>query len=741
MTITYKNLIGYSSELSTVPGAAVDFMVSSRDPFDASIVRLQHDPNDSEPQGFLAEVVTSLGSYRAEEQTLKLGSRIHIPQQHGSLCPQSFSISAWIYPTRLGKDLQLVLGCWGEESGFGLFVSSAGTTLRIGRTGEIASTTPLAGLRDREWYFIAASYDHATGRAEVVSRPMRPRPWPDLAEGGSYDIGIGDHKVASGFFTIAGLQDRKGHSLWSFNGKIEDPRLLDLALRDTDLVGLGDRENWRRWVENTVGAWDFSQAISSRDVVDLSGNDNRGVVVNMPTRAMTGHDWSGEVTHWLSRPEEYGAIHFHDDDLDDARWSRTFTFNVPKDLESGAFAAHLRSESEADFIPFWVSPIPGKERADVAFLASTLTDIAYANSHEAVKNPSLAQSFAGLDDIRPLLNAEDHTMLKLGLLSQYDLHSDGSGVCYASRRRPLLSMRPGYLFPIAQAYHGFSADLCALRWLDEKSYSYEVITDETLHSRGVSALSPFRTIVTGSHPEYWTRPMMTALQEYLLQGGRLMYLGGNGFYWVTSIPEFDPSLTEVRRGQYGSTPWEAAPGESGHSTSGEPGGLWRHHGKSPFSIVGSSCTSFGAGPARPYERTPESYQRDVAWIFEGVESPTFGDSGRFLGGAGGWEIDRADVRNGTPPHAVVLARADGFSDLYHTILEDLQSSDWSQSGSTGPRPHADIVYLEYPNGGAVFGVGSLCWLGALEVENYAGPVSRITENVLRRFSVSSSADS
>ena len=741
MTTEYKRLIGYSSELSTVPGIALDFMVSSQDPFDASIVRLQHEPSDGEPQGFSAEVVANLGSYRAEEQTLSLGSRIHVPQQDGSLCPRSFSISAWVYPTRLGKDLQLVLGCWGDEHGFGLFVSSTGTTLRVGRTGGIASTAPLAGLREREWYFVAGSYDHATGNAEVVSRPMRPPPSPDYADSHTDNVGIGDHSVASSFFSIGGAQDRRGHARWSFNGKIEDPRLLNLALRETDIVGLGDREGWRRWRNTTVGAWDFSQAISSRDVVDLSGNGNTGVVVNMPTRAMTGHDWSGEVTHWPSRPEEYGAIHFHDDDLADARWSPSFTFKVPKDFESGAYAAHLRSDSEEEFIPFWVCPRPGQERADVAFLASTLTDIAYGNSHEAVKNPSLAKTFGGWDDIRPLLTAADHTMLKLGLLSQYEVHSDGSGVCYASRRRPLLSMRPGYVFPLTQAYHGFSSDLCGLRWLDKKGYSYEVITDEILHGQGANALAPFRTVVTGSHPEYWTRRMMVALQEYLLEGGRLIYLGGNGFYWVTSIPEFDPSLSEVRRSQYGSSPWEADPGESGHSTTGEPGGIWRYHGNNPASIVGTGFTAFGAGPAQPYKRTAASYHPRVAWIFDGVESPTFGDSGRFLGGAAGWEIDHADVRKGTPSHTVILATADGFSGLYHTTLEDLQASDWAQSSHTRPPIRADIVYLEYPNGGAVFSVSSMCWLGALEVENYAGPVSRITENVLRRFSISASSDS
>ena len=40
------------------------------------------------------------------------------------------------------------------------------------------------------------------------------------------------------------------------------------------------------------------------------------------------------------------------------------------------------------------------------------------------------------------LPAEDAQMRESGLLSLYDLHSDRSGVCYSSSRRPLLNLRP-----------------------------------------------------------------------------------------------------------------------------------------------------------------------------------------------------------------------------------------------------------------------------------------------------------
>jgi N,N-dimethylformamidase len=53
------------------------------------------------------------------------------------------------------------------------------------------------------------------------------------------------------------------------------------------------------------------------------------------------------------------------------------------------------------------------------------------------------------------------------------------------------------------------------------------------------------------------------------------------------------------------------------------------------------------------------------------------------------------------------------------------------------RPHrfsrADLAYLEYPNGGAVFSAGAICWRASLSALDYGNTVSRVTENVLRRF--------
>jgi len=89
---------------------------------------------------------------------------------------------------------------------------------------------------------------------------------------------------------------------------------------------------------------------------------------------------------------------------------------------------------------------------------------------------------------------------------------------------------------------------------------------------------------------------------------------------------------------------------------------------------------------------------------------------------------------GTPPHTLLLAQSYGHSDAYQQVVEEVNTSDSRQGGTVNPLVHADLAFLEYPNGGAVFSTGSIAWSGSLSYNNYTNNVSRITENVLRRFS-------
>ena len=115
-------------------------------------------------------------------------------------------------------------------------------------------------------------------------------------------------------------------------------------------------------------------------------------------------------------------------------------------------------------------------------------------------------------------------------------------------------------------------------WLAAKGFSHDVITDEDLDREGLPLLAPYRAVVTGSHPEYVSDAMMGAFEGYLDQGGRLVYLGGNGFYWQTVFHAQDRGIIECRKSE-GVRNSDPGPGERHHAFDGQLGGLWRNRGR------------------------------------------------------------------------------------------------------------------------------------------------------------------
>ena len=93
-----------------------------------------------------------------------------------------------------------------------------------------------------------------------------------------------------------------------------------------------------------AAAWDFSLGVPSSEVTDVSGNELHGRTVNKPTRGMTGWNWNGSETAWIHAPDQYGAIHFHDDDLYDAG----FGFAV-EDGPAGSFLEQFRRDYGMSF--------------------------------------------------------------------------------------------------------------------------------------------------------------------------------------------------------------------------------------------------------------------------------------------------------------------------------------------------------------------------------------------------------
>ena len=98
---------------------------------------------------------------------------------------------------------------------------------------------------------------------------------------------------------------------------------------------------------DVVGAWDFhaniTTNIASTCIIDTSPSMLNGSIINMPVRAMTGFNWTGDEIIYHHKPEEYGAIHFHDDDIDDARWDVDFELKIPEGLKEWSLCCSFKN--------------------------------------------------------------------------------------------------------------------------------------------------------------------------------------------------------------------------------------------------------------------------------------------------------------------------------------------------------------------------------------------------------------
>jgi N,N-dimethylformamidase len=240
-------------------------------------------------------------------------------------------------------------------------------------------------------------------------------------------------------------------------------------------------------------------------------------------------------------------------------------------------------------------------------------------------------------------------------------------------------------------------------------------------------------VINGSHCEYYSEPMMDGVEDYLAEGGRLLYLSGNGYYWVVGFRDDEPWTMEVRKLEAGSRAWQARPGEHYLASTGERSGLWRHRNRAPQKLVGTGFTSEGMDSSVPYRRMPDSYHRAVSWIFEGVEGEVFGDFGLAGGGAAGLEVDRYDLTLGTPPHARILASSEAFTDNYPLVQEDIMFTIPGLGGTQHPLVRADMVYFTTPQDGAVFSTSSISWASALPCNGFDNSVSRVMKNVVDAF--------
>ncbi|MBM3548818.1 MAG: LamG domain-containing protein [Alphaproteobacteria bacterium] len=720
------SVMGYADRRSVRVGERIQFKVSvdGSPSYKATIVRLISPQSFPQPHApdfkFETMACPVNGEHKGQHHEIPAGSYAEIPAHPKLSRLTSCTLVASIWPTLPGSGEQAILGTVDGSGGLGLHLDKEGRLALV--VGGQHFVLPRK-LRPRRWSFVAASLDAEAGVAILYAREAELYQFDTLGAASKRFTRVPTPAPSERPFRIAAAHDGP-KAIRHFNGKIERPRVLGRALSLNDLDRLAPAGPTGPAHVDAIADWDFSRDISSEIVSDVSHNGLWGRTINLPTRAVASSNWNAERHDWRAVPEQYGAIHFHDDDIYDALWPTAFEVTIPDGWKSTTYALRLEAGDSEFWVPFFVRPKQGEAKARCAFLVPTCTYAAYSNFRSRVEG-RWSELYHGRVTV---LDRTDFLMEEYPDLgsSTYDPHRDGSLTLYSSMMRPVTNFRP------TGRVYKFCQDMFFIAWLEHQKIDYEIVTDDDLHYEGVAAISDYACIFTGSHPEYYSTEMLDAVESFLRRGGRFMYLGGNGFYWRTAYHATLPGVVEVRRAGQGFLASDVER-ESNMSFTGEIAGTWHRVGRPPQLICGVGMVTQGFDACTGYKRTKESHDPRAAFIFKDVKEEIVGDFGVLMGGAAGYEIDRHDVSLGSPRHSLRLA-----SSWNHTNVYDISVPSFTdlvpKPNEDAPDPvRADIVFFETPGGGAVFSVGSIAWSGSLSWNNYDNNIERITRNVLMRF--------
>lgn len=681
------------------------------------------------------DVVVDLPPVRVRPQDTAVGSYlVGQPRPGASSSALQVTLGAFVWFGRCAADVQTVVDL---DSQVRLELRAGGVAVSVAGS-VVAQTTELT---THSWYLVAATIDAGTATAWAIPvASSRGAILSDARAANPVSVDLTGTVTVAAHSSTTPVRIENGAIAVArdhFTGKVESPFVGEGALDREALVGVaraGTRIEHMEGLE-LAAAWDLAPWPDSPPGMVRGTADGQAdaVLVNGPSRGVTGRTFTGRRLSFTDAPEEYAAIHFHSTDLLDAGWDPALTFELPKSLESGVYGVRVEVGDSVDTVPITVAPRSSDDRRDIVLVLPTFTYLAYANEEMyADSDPDRLESIGMPVPAEEWARAGNRSFG----LSLYDTHRDGSGVMFSTARRPIVNFRRGYAsWIVGGGGRNFSLDMAMVEWLDRRGIEVDVITDFELHERGSEYLAPYAVVMSGSHPEYTSEQMLDALTEYRDGGGSIAYLGGNGWYWVTGVYPTDPLVVEIRRGHAGIRKWESMPGEVTLYSTGDPAGLWRHRGRPPQELVGVGFAAQGWGDSTPFRRLPAAQDPQHAWIFEGVGPDPIGDYGSVMGGAAGDEVDRADHALGTPVDAALLATSSGgHSNAYQRVLEEigLNRPD-AHGGQQDPEVRADIVYFRTQSGGEVFSTGSIAWFGALLHREGDNAVSRITENVLRRF--------
>jgi N,N-dimethylformamidase len=747
-----RTIVGYSSELTTRPGDSIEFMVTALKggTYEADLVRVVNGDNLSryKDQFKVVRVDSSFaGNYTGANQPLNSGSYVHVEDASALDGLKSFTVAAWIFPTFDPSDYEppdldnidpfsppsLNIA---ESISHQTIVSRYDATTNTGWALQIDEDYRLRfisgeqvvvidqKMKDWDWAYVAASYD---ADSETVTVHLREKPWAAGDKFTARNLSFGGRvkPVQEGSLRIAAVRSGPGAARsqlekpgWSFNGRIQDVRIVNRALGAEELDALAAEETPEFLLGDVVANFDFSREMRSDKAVDISPSGMVGQVVNAPERAVRGAFFKGNTVKWVEAPKQYDAIGFHADDMYDAQWSADFSYTIPNGLRSGIYAVRLTQGDFVEYVTFFVAPPKDKPTAKLALWISEYSYLAYANisiGATAQKNyPGHSWNFDDIDFMRA--NPEFTTG------GVYNMHVDGTYYAWGSRLRPDLGMKPGAL------PYNFVQDTHITAFLEHEGIEYDIITDELVEEEGLALLQQYPAILSSTHHEYVTTGMFDTVDQYTQEGGRFVYTGGNGWFWsVGKLPAYPAALESRNFHEIGERVL----------TNGDQGGLMIETGRKNGPVFGVEIGAMLFNGGSPYRKLEDAQNPRAAFIFKGTtEGAIFGDYGidKAHGGVVGFETDKFNPGNGTPRHALHLAT----NEELRPKIEDVKLSNLPLTIAYHPEPGemwagADVVFFETPNGGAMFSTGTINWFSSTPEKNYDNDVARISRNVIERF--------
>ena len=352
-------LLGYTDRLSAGPGDTIRFMIScDHSEYESQLVRLIHGDTSPVGPGFRQEeVASSFDGLRAgKHESIHPGSyaRVDIPGLDTGGTGSTFAV--FVQPTNPGAGEQVIAGQgapYAGVSGWALALDCQGNLELVVAQGGVPQHYQVRSALFRwHWYHVGITV--GGGQATAWCQAVRQMPGEAAMSSCTVPLGLDAAPMRTPLL-LAAIWDKNGAAVRHLDGRLDRPRLLARRVNAHGIAQLAEHPDTVIGDPDVVGAWELGLGVETDIVRDATRHGRHGRLINMPTRAVTGYNYTGRETDFRLAPEEYGAVHFHRDDLEDAGWGIDFGA-VPPDLPSSVYAAWLRAGDDEDYLPFVVRP-------------------------------------------------------------------------------------------------------------------------------------------------------------------------------------------------------------------------------------------------------------------------------------------------------------------------------------------------------------------------------------------------